>query len=486
LFISNNPTDPSKNNKNDLKACLILAVCFFVSTASAGSFVPAGDIGLRHDVQLLADYGVIKSTVTAWPMSWDTLANDLSAFDDLDGLPAAVRSTALRLQARVDANTQRNNGRFRGSLGYADNPTAIRGFQYTPREEGEASAGFSWLGERLSIDLIATGVSDASDGQDFRADGSEVGLRLGNFTYAISVTDSWWGPGWDGSLILSNNARPIPSFTIKRDVLTPFETKWLSWLGPWDLRASWGEMESDRVIPNANFFTMRFNFRPHPRVEIGLSRSAQLCGEGRPCGFDTFWDMFWGQDNVGDSGTTPENEPGNQIAGFDFRWSNNWFGTPMAFYAQIMGEDEAGGFPSRYMGMGGVELTHWSNRSWNSYRWFAEIAGVSCEGYRYRGRVVGHGAEADALIGTLGMVMVTGNGNQFSALIRSGELNKGGSQRNTLTPIPLDIISADLSYAHVFGNNRLEIGVGYQELENTTLSAKTDETRGFIQWRYNP
>jgi hypothetical protein len=177
----------------------------------------------------------------------------------------------------------------------------------------------------------------------------------------------------------------------------------------------------------------------------------------------------------------------------------------MAFYAQIMGEDEAGGFPSRYMGMGGVELTHWSNRSWNSYRWFAEIAGVSCDifksdpgygcaynnsiyetGYRYRGRVVGHGAEADALIGTLGMVMVTGNGNQFSALIRSGELNKGGSQRNTLTPIPLDIISADLSYAHVFGNNRLEIGVGYQELENTTLSAKTDETRGFIQWRYNP
>ena len=34
------------------------------------------------------------------------------------------------------------------------------------------------------------------------------------YTYLrLSVTDRWWGPGWDGSLILSNNARPIPAIT---------------------------------------------------------------------------------------------------------------------------------------------------------------------------------------------------------------------------------------------------------------------------------
>ena len=344
--------------------------------------MPAGDLGLRHDVQLLADYGVIKAPMTSWPMSWDALAFDLSELPADRELPAAVRNTIQRVQARVDANSRRNAAQFRGGIGLADSPTAIRGFQYTPREEGEATAGFSWLGERLSIDLRATAVSDASDGQDVRADGSEIGLRLGNFTYALSVTDRWWGPGWDGNLILTNNARPIPAFTIRRDVLKPFETKWLSWLGPWDLRAMWGEMESDRVVPNANFFGMRFNFRPHPSLEIGLSRTAQLCGEGRPCGFDVFWDMFWGKDNIGDAGIGPENEPGNQLAGFDFRWSNTWFGTPMAFYAQIIGEDEAGGFPSRYMGMGGVELTAWSKFGGTSYRWFAEVASVSCDAFK--------------------------------------------------------------------------------------------------------
>ena len=76
-------------------------------------------------------------------------------------------------------------------------------------------------------------------------------------------------------------------------------------------------------------------------LEIGVSRTAQWCGEGRPCGLDTFWDLFIGRDNVGDDGTTPENEPGNQLAGFDVRWTNMWFGTPMSFYGQVIGEDEA-------------------------------------------------------------------------------------------------------------------------------------------------
>ena len=266
----------------------------------------------------------------------------------------------------------------------------------------------------------------------------------------------------------------------------------------------WGELESDRAIPNANFFGMRFNFRPHPSLEIGLSRTAQLCGEGRPCGFDTFWDMFWGKDNVGDAGVTPENEPGNQMAGFDVRWSNTWFGTPMAFYAQGIGEDEAGGFPSRYLVMGGAELTARVKASGTSFRWFAEVAENVCDalkeeryncaynndiyqtGYRYRGRVIGHAAENDALVASFGMIMATERGNHFSALVRTGELNHSPDSTNTLTPIPLDILSADVRYGHDFGLHRVEVGLGWEELEDVAGGTKTDDTRGFLRWTYNP
>ena len=43
-----------------------------------------------------------------------------------------------------------------------------------------------------------------------------IGVVAGNWSIAASTQDRWWGPGWDGSIILSNNARPIPSLTLDR------------------------------------------------------------------------------------------------------------------------------------------------------------------------------------------------------------------------------------------------------------------------------
>ncbi len=42
-------------------------------------------------------------------------------------------------------------------------------------------------------------------------DGSYLGVNVGNFMLSAGYIERWWGPGWDGSLILSTNARPIPA-----------------------------------------------------------------------------------------------------------------------------------------------------------------------------------------------------------------------------------------------------------------------------------
>lgn len=502
------PAEPTRKTiiNRQIYCLLAITISVFVllnpSSSHAGAFAPAGDIALRHDVQVLADYGVFKGPVTSWPMSWSAIAADLADIDE-SKYPMLVRHTIRRVKARADSHTIPGDLRLQGRVAVAEKPMAIRGFESTPREDAELMGGIFKLGERLSIDLQVTGVDSPADGKDVRPDGSEIGLRLGNFTYALSATDRWWGPGWDGSLILTNNARPIPAFTIRRDVYTPFETKWLSWLGPWDFRVIWGEMESNRAVANPRFFGMKFNFKPFPSLEIGLSRTAQWCGEGRPCGLDTFLDLLIGNDNVNEGGVTPENEAGNQLAGFDIRWSNMWFGTPMALYIQLIGEDEAGFLPSRNLAMGGIEFSGWAEKKRWSYRIYTEIAGTSCDfleedrfncaynhgiyetGYRYRGRVVGHAAENDAVIGTLGFVLTTESANRWNVLIRSGELNRGGppDPANTLTPVPLDIISADVSYSHMFGRSRLEAGVGFEELDDTASGAKTNNSRAFVQWR---
>jgi hypothetical protein len=472
-----------------------------------------GDVGLRHDIQVLADYGAISGPVTTWPLAWDAVLADLEAIraDDVV-LPNKVLPTFERVLARAQREAARGGARFRAHVEGAEEPVNIRGFADTPREEVGGGAGVSWFSRHVSLDLNVSGVESpasrlpqSNDADDVRADGSQIALDLGNWSIGASTYDRWWGPGWDGSLILSNNARPIPSFVVGRNRTQAFETRWLSWLGPWDLQVMFGQLEKERFVPDAQFFGMRFNFRPARGLEIGISRSAQWCGDGRPCDFDTFWDLFWGRDNVGDEGTTLENEPGNQLAGVDVRWTNMWTGNPISFYLQAIGEDEANKMPSRYLAQIGLEGSV-ITRDQNSWRWFVEWAATSCDavkspvrydcayrngiyqsGYNYYRRIVGHGLDNDARVVSGGVVVVTGSGHTWQVLGRTGELNRAGPDpQHSVSIDPADMASIDIRHTRDTGVGRFEVGLGFERREDQATGDNTRDTRGYLRWTSPP
>jgi hypothetical protein len=416
-------------------------------------------------------------------------------------LPVAVERARDRLLARAERESGRGKHRIKGRLAVAEKPTRIRGFADTPREEGEISAGYAWFGDYLTVDLNVTGVDDPADDKDIRPDGSLVALELGNISIAASTMDRWWGPGWDGSQILSNNARPMPALTIDRNRTDAFETKWLSWIGPWDFSFIAGQMEKERVVPNTRFLGFRVSFKPHPAWEIGLSRTAQWCGDGRPCDLNTFWDIVRGKDNADDGGG-PEGDPSNQQAEVDIRVTNHWFGTPVAFYVSGTAQDEADGLPSTWMAQGGIESSGYIRSRW-SYRWFLEFSSNSCDalksnqrfncaynhflyrtGYRYYGRVVGHGAENDARIASLGIILTDTNATTGQVLFRAGDLNRGGAPdvRNTLTSTPQELVSADIQIGTTTRFGRFEVGLGYEEIDDQVTGLKADDTRAFLSW----
>jgi hypothetical protein len=301
------------------------------ASAIAAPLITPGDIALRHDIQRLADHGIIKGPVSTWPLAWGPIVADISDIEKLEELPGDVIDSISRVRARANSAMRIDELQLNARISVAEQPTRMRSFQDTPRETAEIGAGFDYTGEWFAVSLNGQAVDSPADDKDFRADGSMIGVVLGNYTLTANTLDRWWGPGWDGSLILSNNARPIPAISFDRNFTDAFKTKWLSWLGPWDLSIHYGQMEDDRHIPNARFFGMRVNFKPIPSLEIGLSRTAQWCGSGRPCDFSTFFDLLVGRDNVGDSGITPENEPGNQLAGVDIRWATRLSDVPVAF-----------------------------------------------------------------------------------------------------------------------------------------------------------
>lgn len=473
--------------------------------ANAGPTIQPGDLALRHDIQRLADFGVITGTVSTWPLAWGPILADIKAYETDVGLPTDVADAMARVLSKGAWETRAGEVMFNARLGVAEKSDPIRSFQNTPRDEAELSAGLSWIGDRLSLDLVATRVSNPVDDKEYRADGSQIAVAIGNTTLAAGALDRWWGPGWDSSLVLSNNARPIPAITLDRRFTNAAEIKWLRWLGPWDFNLMFGQLEKERAVPNTRFFGARFNFRPLPSLEIGLSRTAQWCGDGRPCDFDTFVDLLVGKDNRGDDNVTFENEPGNQTAGVDFRWSTSVLRQPVAFYGQFIGEDEAGGFPSRYIGQVGMEGTAFLMDAW-SFRWYAEAALTTCDfwksekildcaynhrvyesGYRYRGRPIGHSVDNDAKVATIGAVLVDADETSWQALIRVGKLNHAGlaDSANSLTPLPADITSIDLVNNRRFRYGRLEFGLGYSRIDGNTAIPSSNDARAFIQWRSN-
>ena len=100
--------------------------------------IASGDLALKHDIQRLADAGVIKGTVTTWPLAWAPILADMGRAD-ITQLAPDVADAIVRVKLRANYETRTDEIRFRAKVGLAENPTRIRSFQNTPRGKAEVS-----------------------------------------------------------------------------------------------------------------------------------------------------------------------------------------------------------------------------------------------------------------------------------------------------------------------------------------------------------
>ncbi len=283
-------------NKFIVTTCLVLCVIGALP-AAAEPWARPGDLRLRNDLQLLNDAGVIDLPLTTWPLSWGDIGRAMAAIDRQE-LSIAEGTAYERLSNQLHWEAG-NDLRLHLSGSAASNPRIVRSFENTPREEGELSAGLAWVGNHLALNLRASLVANPFDDEEIRPDGSYLGLSLGNWMFSAGWQERWWGPGRDGSLILSSNARPTPGVMLQRNNSTAFQTKWLGWIGPWSVTSFISQLDDERIVNDALLFGLRFNFKPVDSLEIGLSRTAQWCGDDRPCDFSAFADLLVGNDNQG-------------------------------------------------------------------------------------------------------------------------------------------------------------------------------------------
>lgn len=481
--------------------CVALLITMAVSASSP--YADPGDEILRHDLEMLSDRGLINIPLTSWPLMWaDIGAALLRINDEMLGDPA-VSLVVLRLRQRVLDETRVETLEPEYRMSVYDNSRGIRTFENTPRSRLEIEGEISIVTNRFASRLRLAVVGGASDDRTIRPDGTYIAHIFGNMAVSLGWQEKWWGPGWGGTLGLSTNARPVPGLLVQRNFSDPIQFPLLKWLGPMSYQLTMGRKESDRGVPNPYLVGTRINFKPVPSLELGVSRTAQWGGEGRSESFDSFINMLIGRDNQGDDGIDRASEPGNQLAGFDARWrvlGGQW---PVAFYTQVMGEDEAGGFPSRYLGQFGISTSGVVGRFGSYLSLRLEYSDTTCQfnesskifncaynnsnfstGYRYRGRSIGHSTDNDASQTLLNAQWINAENRRYSMMVRVARLNRGGVEdpTNSLTPTPRDFANIEFSHERPFRQGTLSVGFGADRTEDPETGADDDTFRVFVQW----
>ena len=482
-------------------ALLVLAA----AVVRADPLARPGDLLLRNDVHLLVDEGIINIPITAWPIPWADIYGQLESVGGQAQTGEVLRAIK-RLRERARWELEPRTVRLRAWGSAAAEPRVIRNFEYTPREEFEAGLEFGWTGNRFTANLSAAYADNPDDGDEFRPDDTYVGMVLGNWIMTAGWQQRWWGPGVEGSIILSTNARPAPGITLQRNLSTPFKTKWLSWMGPWTLTTFMNWLDDERVVNDALLWGFRFSFRPLDSLEISLSRTAQWCGDDRPCDFETFWNVLTGDDNKGIN-VGEEDEPGDQMGGIDVRWSLPKQ-IPAALYLQWIGEDRRteGGpiLAGSFSRQAGAEF--WGKFGGLAHRSHVEVSEITCRkgefgsservpdcayehfiyttGYRYKGRVMGHGVDSDSRSYAVGSTLIEPAGHTWNFTARYMEINFEGLpiRPHSLSQTPQDRADIQLSHVRETRYGRFHLGVGLSYIDDEATGVDSTDVTGFLQW----
>ena len=469
-----------------------LAVSFWsvVSFSFAAPFAESGDMQLRNDVEVLARHELIAGPVGTWPMTWSHITRNLHRADEMD-LPAYVRMALMRVRSKIPGEWQAG-----ARLQLTTEPEIVRSFDSTARNDVDVSASLQYNANSTTINL-AGGYRDGN-GEDYaHLDGSYLAQELGNWQLYVGAIDRWWGPGREGTLLLSNNARPMPSIGFMRSEPQPFQTKWLSWMGPWQFRAFVAKMEEDRSVPNALIAGMSLTFEPIENFEVGLRRTMQLCGDGRPCDAETWAKALIGGGDVENSGTLEE--PGNQLASIDLAYS---FGVgkhaALKLYAEATAEDEAGKLflPKRFARLFGATAYGAWGENGAQWRLTVEYGDTKSteywllgdrrnnllyehhlyrSGYRYKGRSLGHSIDSDSQDFSLGAEYVDQEGRSYTLKYHKMTISDDGRWKfpGGWTREDINRIEADV-YGKV-GAFNWGIWVNYQDDSLNTVGVKDEK-----------
>lgn len=264
----------------------------------------------------------------------------------------------------------------------------------------------SWLsvGDNLALTLDPS-LRAREEESDADIDFEEASLKIAyrNIELKGGELNFWWGPGYHGDLLLTNNPRPLRAFSLRTK--EAFRLPWkLKILGDWQAQLFGARLEQKRTIPKPFLTGTRFEWSPHRRVLVGASHTAMFGGEGEEEGFEEFFNAL---DPTEGGGAT---ERANHLLGGDLRLFLpelvRWVRLAAGFelYGEFYGEDTKGVYIPEFVSyLGGCLLTDLFSFQGLDFRFegattdpaaYEHFAYLS--GYRFKQEFIGHAMGEDA------------------------------------------------------------------------------------------
>jgi len=345
---------------------------------------------------------------------------EFSAFDEarvnraeneLDRLIEEFRPELLKLGVGVVAKDDNPVSNMHFRLGdpidtqtiYADLRDA-KSLHYENQRGLELKDGFnyrtrfgSWieLNDFLSLELEPA-VTFADGVRDFDIETGYVKLNFSNVEFEFGRDTMWWGPGYHGSMLLSDNAYPLDLIKIKS--AHPFMLPWEK-LGKWNIDFFVAQLDEKRDYPHAKLGGLRIECTPYDNLTLGFSRTAIFGGRNRPSmSFGDYWDIFAA--TASELNQDPNKNNSDQLASLDFKFNILNY----QIYGEWAGEDkfapwenESPGYIAGLLVSDVFDVESLDLRMEYSHAdaaWY--VHGIYTTGYRYKSDIIGHHMGGDA------------------------------------------------------------------------------------------
>ena len=326
----------------------------------------------------------------------------IAAATVLEALPAACR-----IDPALCTRVRRYLNRYMDKIGLAEASAegAAHDGAVTPLANRHgASSDSEWLASAQGYwqpsDYLIVSLGGVADADEAVATGSMLSAGFDWAQLDIGYRDHWLSPFTDSAMIISTEARTLPSITLSNyRPLTSWGLQYEMFLA---------EMEhSDRIAFGDGFTAgkprlagLRLAIEPAPGWSLGANRLMQYGGGERGgTSFGDFFDALFRpheSDNRGES-VTQDSEFGNQVAAFTSRFIFP-ARTPFAVYLEYAGEDTS--YEGNYrLGNSSLSVGITFPRLWNRFDLTYEASewqngwythSIYLDGLTNDGRVLGH------------------------------------------------------------------------------------------------